>query len=50
MWNAKEVLMRILALAVAAIGIVSMAPATAQTYDPAYPICLHVGAPGEPHR
>jgi hypothetical protein len=42
MWNAKEVLMRILALAVAAIGLVSMAPATAQTYDRAYPVCLHV--------
>ena len=34
--------MRILALAVAAIGLVSMAPATAQTYDRAYPVCLHV--------
>jgi len=42
MWNGKEKLMRILALAVAAVSIVSMAPASAQTYDPAYPVCLHV--------
>ena len=35
--------MRILALAISAIGIVvSMQPASAQTYDPAYPVCLHV--------
>jgi Protein of unknown function (DUF3551) len=41
----KEVLMRILALAILAIlaiGTVSMGPAAAQTYDPAYPVCLHV--------
>ncbi len=34
--------MRILALAIFAIGMLSIAPATAQTYDPAYPVCLHV--------
>jgi Protein of unknown function (DUF3551) len=34
--------MRILALAILAIGTVSIGPAAAQTYDPAYPICLHV--------
>jgi hypothetical protein len=38
----KEVLMRILALAILAIGTVSIGPAAAQTYDPAYPVCLHV--------
>ena len=35
--------MRILALAILAIGAVSAAaPAQAQTYDPNYPVCLHV--------
>ncbi|MBR0693453.1 DUF3551 domain-containing protein [Bradyrhizobium lablabi] len=34
--------MRILALAILAIGAVSTRPAAAQTYDPAYPVCLHV--------
>jgi hypothetical protein len=35
--------MRILALAVLAIGAASAAaPAQAQTYDPSYPVCLHV--------
>ena len=35
--------MRILALAVLAIGAASAAaPAQAQTYDPNYPVCLHV--------
>ena len=34
--------MRILALAILAIGIVSIGPAAAQTYDPAYPVCLHM--------
>ena len=35
--------MRHLALAILAIGTVSIAgPATAQTYDPSYPVCLHV--------
>jgi hypothetical protein len=39
----KEALMRILALAILAIGAASAAaPAQAQTYDPAYPVCLHV--------
>ena len=34
--------MRILALAILAIGTVSIGPAAAQKYDPAYPVCLHV--------
>ena len=35
--------MRILTLAVLAIGAASAAaPAQAQTYDPNYPVCLHV--------
>ncbi|MDO9561131.1 MAG: DUF3551 domain-containing protein [Bradyrhizobium sp.] len=35
--------MRKLALAIAALATVSAAgPAAAQTYDPAYPVCLHV--------
>ena len=35
--------MRVLALAILAIGAVSAAaPAQAQTYDPNYPVCLHV--------
>jgi Protein of unknown function (DUF3551) len=34
--------MRMLALAVLAMGAVSAAPAQAQTYDPDYPVCLHV--------
>jgi hypothetical protein len=33
--------MRILALAILAIGTVSIGPAAAQTYDPAYPVCLN---------
>jgi hypothetical protein len=37
--------MRILASATLAIGMVSTGPAGAQTYDPAYPICLHVYGP-----
>jgi hypothetical protein len=32
--------MRILALAILAIGTVSIGPAAAQTYDPDYPVCL----------
>jgi hypothetical protein len=32
---------RILALAILAIGTVSIGPAAAQKYDPAYPVCLH---------
>jgi hypothetical protein len=35
-------LLRILALAILAIGMVSAAaPARAQAYDPNYPVCLH---------
>jgi hypothetical protein len=34
--------MRVLAFAILAIGTVSTGPAAAQTYDPAYPVCLHV--------
>jgi hypothetical protein len=37
--------MRILALVILTIGTVSLRPATAQTYDPAYPVCLHVYGP-----
>ena len=32
--------MRILALAIFAIGTLSIGPAAAQTYDTAYPVCL----------
>jgi hypothetical protein len=39
----KEISMRILALAILAVGAASTAaPAQAQTYDPGYPVCLHV--------
>jgi hypothetical protein len=39
----KEISMRILALAILAVGAASTAaPAQAQTYDPSYPVCLHV--------
>jgi hypothetical protein len=38
----KEALMRILVLAILAIGIVSIGPAAAQTYDPGYPVCLRL--------
>jgi Protein of unknown function (DUF3551) len=35
--------MRIPALVILAIGVASAAaPARAQTYDPAYPVCMHV--------
>ena len=35
--------MRIPALVILAMGMVSAAaPARAQTYDPAYPVCMHV--------
>jgi hypothetical protein len=35
--------MRVLALTILAIGTLSSAaPARAQTYDPGYPVCLHV--------
>jgi hypothetical protein len=38
-----EVLMRILALVILAIGAVyGAAPAQAQTYDPNYPVCLQI--------
>ena len=38
--------MRIAALAILAIGVASAAaPARAQTYDPAYPVCMHVVGP-----
>jgi hypothetical protein len=38
--------MRIPALAILAIGAVAAAaPATAQTYAPGYPVCLHVYGP-----
>ena len=39
----KEILMRILALTILAIGMASAAPpARAQTYDPNYPVCLQI--------
>ncbi len=34
--------MRNLAFAVLAAGLISAAPARAQTYDPNFPVCLHV--------
>jgi hypothetical protein len=34
--------MRVLALAILALGAAAAAPAQAQTYDPNYPVCLHV--------
>ena len=38
--------MRHLALAILALATVSVAgPAAAQTYDPGYPVCLHVYGP-----
>jgi Protein of unknown function (DUF3551) len=37
--------MRILALVISTIGTVSIGPAAAQTFDPAYPVCLHVYGP-----
>ena len=40
--------MRILALAIFAIAAASAAaPAQAQTYDPRYPVCLHVYSRGD---
>lgn len=38
--------MRILAFAILAIGTVSTGPTLAQTYNPAYPVCLHIYALG----
>ena len=37
--------MRVLALAILALGAATAAPAQAQTYDPRYPVCLHVYGP-----
>jgi Protein of unknown function (DUF3551) len=38
--------MRILALTILAVGtLAAAAPAPAQTYDPSYPVCLHVYGP-----
>ncbi|MCA1453264.1 DUF3551 domain-containing protein [Bradyrhizobium sp. BRP22] len=38
--------MRIATLAIIALGMVAAAPsARAQTYDPSYPVCLHVYGP-----
>jgi hypothetical protein len=34
--------MRILALAILVVGMVPIGSAPAQTYDPKYPVCLHV--------
>ena len=34
--------MRIPALAILAIGMVSIGPAAGQTYDPAFPVCLRL--------
>ena len=36
--------MRMLALAILAVGMVSIGTAGAQTYDPAYPVCMRVHA------
>jgi len=42
----KEALMRIPALAILTIAtVLTAAPVRAQTYDPAYPVCLHVYGP-----
>jgi hypothetical protein len=38
----KEVLMRILALAIFAFGATSIGSAAAQTYDLGYPVCLRL--------
>jgi hypothetical protein len=43
----KEALMRIPTLAILTIAtVLTSVPARAQTYDPAYPVCLHVYARG----
>jgi len=39
--NPKELSMRVLACAMLAIAVIA-APARAQTYDPGYPVCMHV--------
>jgi hypothetical protein len=36
--------MRILAFAILAIGMISIGPAAARTYDRAYPVCMRVHA------
>jgi Protein of unknown function (DUF3551) len=41
--------MRVQALAIFAIGTVSIVPAAAQTYDPAYPVCLQEYGSGGSH-
>jgi len=42
--------MRVLALAILAMSAVSAAgPARAQTYDPNFPVCLHVYGPNTNH-
>ena len=39
----REILMRILALAILTVAAAAAAPpARAQTYDPAYPVCLQI--------
>jgi hypothetical protein len=46
----KEALMRIPALAILTIAtVLTAAPVRAQTYDPAYPVCLHVYQPRGAH-
>jgi hypothetical protein len=42
--------MRIPALAILAVGVVlATAPARAQTYDPNFPVCMHITVWGGPH-
>ena len=41
--------MRILALAILAIGMMSAGQARAQAYDPAFPVCMHVVVWGGPY-
>jgi len=46
----KEALMRIPALAILTIAtVLTAAPVRAQTYDPAYPVCLHIYQPRGAH-
>jgi hypothetical protein len=40
-FNPKELSMRVLACAMLAIAVIAV-PARAQTYDPGYPVCMHV--------
>ena len=37
--------MRVLLLAALALGTLAAEPARGQTYDPSYPVCLHVYGP-----